>query len=267
MSETINLLFAINQKYTSLLCSCLKSIFRNGGFDSYQIYILHSDLNETAMEHIRQTVGENGRCRFIYMDEDLFAGFPETSRYPRQIYYRLLAPKVLPDTLDRILYLDVDLVVINPLKELYGTDFDGKYYIACSHTKELLTKINQLRLGTEDDVPYVNTGVLLMNLSSLRERISVEGIREVVNQCYKRLILPDQDLLVKLHGDKIKLVDTMKYNLSDRMLLAHNANLSNEYLDLDWVRKNAVIIHYYGRNKPWNENYHGILDVFYHENL
>ena len=39
----------------------------------------------------------------------------------------------------------------------------------------------------------------------------------------------------------------------------------NEIIDLDWVRKNAVIIHYYGDNKPWKENYKGILNVFYDE--
>ena len=38
-------------------------------------------------------------------------------------------------------------------------------------------------------------------------------------------------------------------------------------MTLDWVRKNAVIIHYCGRNKPWKENYKGILDVFYRETV
>ena len=40
-------------------------------------------------------------------------------------------------------------------------------------------------------------------------------------------------------------------------------NLSK--IDLDWVRDNVVIIHYYGKNKPWKDNYKGILNCFYNE--
>jgi lipopolysaccharide biosynthesis glycosyltransferase len=38
-------------------------------------------------------------------------------------------------------------------------------------------------------------------------------------------------------------------------------------LTLDWVRKHSVIIHYCGRNKPWKENYIGVLNVFYNETV
>jgi len=60
-------------------------------------------------------------------------------------------------------------------------------------------------------------------------------------------------------------MDHLKYNLSDRAITLYNADPTHDRIDLDWARKNAVIIHYYGRNKPWKEEYRGILDVFYHE--
>ena len=77
--------------------------------------------------------------------------------------------------------------------------------------------------------------------------------------------LPDQDVITALYGEKIKIIDTLKYNLSDRILHIHNANLTKERIDLDWIRKNGVVIHYYGKNKPWDDSYFGKLDVFYHE--
>ena len=40
----MNLLFAINHNFTELLCGCLTSVLKNGGFDHYSVYILHSDL-------------------------------------------------------------------------------------------------------------------------------------------------------------------------------------------------------------------------------
>jgi len=215
---------------------------------------------------IDQAAGETVTCHYIAVDEAMFEGFPESSRYPKQIYYRLAAPLLLPRELDRILYLDVDLMVINSLEELYHTDFEGNYYVACSHVKEILTKINQLRLGVVDVVPYINTGVMVMNLTALRENLTIEQIRENAQKKMHTFLLPDQDLLTVMHGERIKLVDTMRYNLSDRLLSYHNANPRNQPLDLQWVRKNVVIIHYYGKNKPWKNGYSGILDVFYHEN-
>lgn len=261
----MNLLFAINRKFTDLLCHCVRSVVKNGGADHYDAYILHSDLLDEDKAFIDRNVGEMVRCRYITVDESIFDGFPESNRYPRQIYYRLAAPLLLPREMERILYLDVDLVVINSLEELYHTDFEGNYYVACSHVKEFLTKFNQVRLGVEDDVPYINTGVMVLNLTALRENLTLEAIRETAQKKMRTFILPDQDLLTVMFGERIKLVDSMRYNLSDRMLGGHNANPRNEKLDLQWVRENGVIIHYYGKNKPWKDGYIGILDVFYHE--
>ena len=79
------------------------------------------------------------------------------------------------------------------------------------------------------------------------------------------LILPDQDILTALYGDKVKLADTMRFNLSDRILAFYNADRSHDKVDVDWVRRNSVVIHYCGKNKPWNPDYTGSLGVFYRE--
>ena len=105
-----------------------------------------------------------------------------------------------------------------------------------------------------------------MNLPLLRSDMNIEKIRETAQKKMHTFLLPDQDLLTMMHGEHIKLIDTMRYNLSDRLLTFYNLNPKNEKLDLDWVRENAVIIHYFGKNKPWKEHYKGILDVLYHEN-
>ena len=259
----MNLLFAINQNFTDLLCNCIRSIVNNGGADHYDAYILHSDLQDDDKSRINQVSGENITCHYITVNESMFEGFPESNRYPKQIYYRLAAPLLLSKTLERVLYLDVDLVVINSLEELYHTDFEGNYYVACSHVKEFLTKFNQLRLGVEEAVPYINTGVMVMNLTALRENLTIEQIRETARKKMHTFLLPDQDLLTVMHGERIKLVDTMQYNLSDRILNIYNSNPQNEKRDLKWVAEHTSIIHYCGKNKPWKSDYRGILSKFY----
>lgn len=262
----MNLLFAINRNFTDLLCNCIRSIVKNGGADHYDAYVLHSDLQDDNKIRIDQAAGKKVTFHYITVDESMFEGFPESNRYPKQIYYRLAAPLLLPRELERVLYLDVDLVVINSLEELYHTDFGGNYYVACSHVKELLTKFNQMRLGVENDVPYINTGMMLLNLEELRKIVTMRQIQRTAQKKMHTFLLPDQDLLAVMHGKKIKLVDTMRFNLSDRMLNIHNVNPRNEKIDLHWVRKNTVIIHYYGKNKPWKDNYSGSLGALYFEN-
>lgn len=262
----MNLLFCINPKFRPLLCQCLRSIVKNGGEECYDAYILHSDLTGADMDAVR-AVSDRVSCRFLSVDAGNFDGFPESSRYPRQIYYRLAAPLLLPEELDRILYLDVDTLVINPLKELYTMDFQGNYYIASTHIREALTKLNDRRLNVPDGSPYVNTGVMVLNLPALRENLTMDEIRRTALQKIDSFWLPDQDLLTVLHGDKILLADTQKYNLSDRILNIYNANPKNPRHNLDWVRENTVVIHYCGKNRPWKPHYIGQLGVFYEETV
>lgn len=267
MDKEVNLLFSINRGCINLLQTCLKSINLNGGAESYQVYVLHSDLTPDDKIALL-TMGLVGmEYHFVSVSEELFDGFPTTKRYPEQIYYRLAAPVLLPKHLERILYLDVDTIVINSLLPLYESDFGDDWFMACTNTGENMTRINRIRLGLNvaDDVPYVNTGVLLMNLQELRDNLKIEDIRKYAQEKRDILILPDQDILTALYGNRVKIIDRMFYNLSDRTLAAHNVDIRNTRVNLDWVRKNTVIIHYFGRNKPWKNVYAGVLDVFYEE--
>jgi len=106
-----------------------------------------------------------------------------------------------------------------------------------------------------------------MNLSVLRKVQKYEHVINYIKKYKNNLWLPDQDIISALYGTKIKIVDYMKYNLSDRMLFLNNYEVLNgkEKVDLDWIKKNTVVVHYCGKNKPWNDNYKGILDCFYNK--
>ena len=229
----MNLLFCINNGYTDRLLDCLASIAAHGGAAHYEVYLLYSDLAQEAQHQLAAAAPACTSFHFIRVPPELFEGFPETSRYPHEIYYRLAAPLLLPDTLDRILYLDADIVIINSLVPLYGSDFEGNLFMACTHTRKLLTHANQRRLGIEEEVPYINTGVILMELCELRRELDLEAIRQYALQNKAALLLPDQDILTALYGTRVKLLDSLVYNLSDRILALHNANPLQERLDLD----------------------------------
>ena len=260
----MNLLFCIDRRVLGQLVVCLRSIAKNGGASHYRVYLMHSDLDEGIRENLGRDF-PNMEFRLLSVPRSMFNGFPVTDRYPKEIYYRLAAPLLLPHELDRILYLDADTLVLNPLRSLYDMDFEGNLFIASTHTREFLTKLNRVRLKSEKAVCYINSGVLLMNLPVLRMVLDLKEMGRYVRERKLPLLLPDQDILTALYGDRVKLVSAMRYNLSDRVLGLYNAEPGRRKRDLDWVRTHTAIVHYCGRNKPWKPEYSGTLGVFYDE--
>lgn len=146
-----------------------------------------------------------------------------------------------------MLYLDTDTIAIQPLDDLYHKAFDGASYIACTHVRALFNKMNCLRLGITEDVPYINTGVMVLNLKQLRQQQTTEDVLAFVSDKKNRLLLPDQDIITALYGKQIQLADSYRYNLSDRILAMYNARHPNEIRSIDWVRQNTSVIHYCGK--------------------
>jgi len=260
----MNLLFTLDKNYITPFKKCIHSIIRFPVKEGWDIYIITSDMLEFRNIGAEEE-SDNVRIHLIQADTEIFKAFPETIKYSRVVYFRIFAASVLPQNIERILYLDPDIIVIKPLVELYNISFDDNFYVACSHTKEFLNEFNRARLGIKKGVPYINSGVMLMNLELLRKEQTLKSVFDYVTKRGKYFILPDQDIITAVYGDRIKLVDTCKYNLSDRLIVFNNLKPTNNYIDLEWVNKNAVIIHYFGDNKPWKAMYVGILDIFYNE--
>jgi len=260
----MNLLFTLNKKYFPQLIVLLKSIHHNNPDEEFHIYIISKELDDNHVEEIFSNLKEaKVTITLLEFDETLLKGSPTSKRYPLEIYYRLFAAQVLPSDVDRILYLDPDIVVINSLKELYNMDFEDNYFIGATHVNKLLRKFNEIRVSAPKNAPYINTGVMMINIKKLREEQDVNEVYEYIEKHKHKFTLPDQDVLCGLYGDKVKLINEYIYNLNDRMITIYNLK-NRKKIDLDWVRENAVIIHYCGRNKPWNKKYRGILGEFYY---
>lgn len=260
--ERINILVTLDENYIPYLNVMLASLLHSNRDCKFDVYLLHSSIPDSAMNETRELLGESELIPVKAKDIGL-DNAPTSSRYPQEIYYRIFAAKYLPDTLDRILYLDPDIIVNGSLKSLYSLPIDEYYFAAASHTGDFMRKVNEIRLDMDIDAPYINSGVMLMNLKRLRAEQSYEDVFNFIEKRKSFLILPDQDIISSLYGSKILALDTYRYNMTERLYMAHAP--FERGLDLKWIRRNTVIIHYCGRNKPWKNNYRGVLDIFYNE--
>ncbi|MDY2888149.1 MAG: glycosyltransferase family 8 protein [Candidatus Caccosoma sp.] len=256
----MNILVTINKKYLSIFDTMLNSLMNNNK-EMLDIYILANDISNDDISNIK--VNSNVSLHLIHYVDSKLDLAPTSKRYPSVIYYRLVAANFLPSTVEKILYLDPDLVVLKPLDDLYNLDFDNSLFIGATNVRKFLTKFNESKNRAPKNSPYLNTGVLLINIKELRKFDCSQMIYDYINKNKNVLTLPDQDILQGLFGDRIKLVDQLKYNLSDRSITLNNLKVKNEKIDANWVNANCYIIHFFGRNKPWKDNYRGILKDFY----
>lgn len=260
-----HILVTLDRNYLKVLSVMLYSLSQSDPEGVYTVYVVNNTLTEEDFASLSALLPRTELVN-VQVSEDLLQNAPVSDRYPTEMYYRLFAARYLPQQLERILYLDSDLVVLHSLRSLYQIDFDGKLFAAASHIESrTFRELNRRRLHLSEHAKYLNSGVMMMNLALLRKE-SPQTIIDYIQSHKATLLLPDQDVLNALYADRTVPLDPMVYNLGEKYLRLKNLHLPpQEKLTLDWVRSNTAIVHYYGRNKPWKEHYRGSLGIFYHE--
>ena len=264
--DAIRLLFALDANYLPQLRVLLTSIEINNPGERFELYVMHSGLPGEELESLSKWSEARGwSFAGVDVNASLFEGAPVTEQYPQEMYYRLFAGRMLPDGIDRVLYLDPDILVINPLRPLWELDMRGHLFAAAAHTgkTEIANDVNRIRLGTDHD--YYNSGVLLMDLQRCREGIDPDEIFAFVREHERELLLPDQDLLNAMYGSRIMPLDDALWNYDARNYNNYVFRSSGER-DVRWVMRNTSILHFCGKAKPWKPNYiyrFGLLYLHY----
>lgn len=254
-AEAMNILVTLDRNYVPPLRVMLKSLFNNNPGEIFKIYMLHTDISDEdcgKLDGFCRVHGSSLEC--VGISDEAFSDAPVFRHYTKAMYYRLLAFQLLPAEISKILYLDPDILVLNPVRPFYELDIDDCLYAGATHSAFVgITKyVNQIRLGNTDMAEYFNSGVLMMNLEKQRKEISEQEIFDYVKEYENMLILPDQDVINALYGKKIKPVDDTVYNYDARLYTIYNL-LSGGKQDLDWVMQNTVFLHFCGKAKPWHK--------------
>lgn len=259
----MNILVTLNSNYIKPLKVMLWSLFFNNRNQDFSVYLVHSSLSKEEIEDLHRYINTYGHTLVpITISGSYFAEAPVLKHYSPEMYYRLLAHRFLPDDLERILYLDPDILVLNPIKPLYEMEMEDYLYAASYHKWALVKELNMLRLKAYEMEEYFNSGVLLMNLPRHREKIRDEEIFQYLEKNRNRLILPDQDILNALYSKEIKKLDEIIYNYDARFYYFYKAQ-SGGRIDMDYIMANTVILHFCGKRKPWQPKYSGKFHSLY----
>lgn len=245
----MNILISTNSNYLMPTVVMLESLFENNK-GKIKVYMLYSNLSKSEISTINELISSkfNGELILLKVDKSIFKDAPIISRFSEEIYYRLLAQDILPRAIERVLYLDVDIIINKSLEEFYNQSFDDKYLVVCEGigmSKRDIKTYKNLDIPLEEK--YFNSGVILYNLKKMREDFSTNMFFDYIKEKKEVLTMPDQDVLNGLLYDKVKYNDYKIYNYG----IIHVKSRD----DKKFLKENTAIIHYIGAMKPWNYRY------------
>ena len=148
----MNILVTLNSGYIDVLCVMLKSLLISNPDTTFDVYVMNSSLTDSDFEKVKTYLHNHKRIILhdIKIHPGKLADAPTTLGYPIEMYYRIFAAEFLPKSIDKILYLDPDLVVLKPLDRLYNIDMENYFFAAASHVGKVLNDINDFRLNGDD---------------------------------------------------------------------------------------------------------------------
>ena len=240
--EEIVVVVGIKKNYIKYMEVMLTSLLINNKNYKINFNILQDDFSNEIKENINKKFEKyiNLEINYLYIKSTVFSDFPTLGHLVIATYYRILASEILTQY-DKVLYLDVDIIVDGNISELWNTNIE-EYVVAA--VREESVEANEERLGIPKNQKYFNAGVLLMNLKKIREEKFFEKIMNYLKKNYETILYSDQDVLNAVFYNNWLELDE-KWNYHNYFVIRRNSKI--ELINLDTPR----IIHYTGPIKPW----------------
>ena len=254
----IPIVFSTDDGYAMPTSVAIKSIVDTTSSDYLDFVILYkdslNDISKTILSFAAQSEKKHINISYIDVGERLTLAKSHIGHITAATYYRILLPLLLPDC-DKCIYLDGDVIVSDDISKLAEIELTSSEYIAgvstimiqLSSKKTQETRMN--KIGIPDFNKYINAGVLIMNLKSLRENNCINKMIDLVPCDYP---VQDQDILNVVCYGHIKILPP-RYNVLPSIYHMSLRKLRHvySYEDIVDARNFPCVIHYANKIKPW----------------
>lgn len=233
----LDICLSSDEYYCQYMAATISSILSNSDNDDILIFhILDGGISlESKNKLLNLKRIKYFEIRFYKPNIEKYQKWFEMSKlkvkFPPAIFYRLDIHRLIPDV-DKILYLDCDIIVRSSLQELFTIDINNYYLLAVQDGAEWLKKENQF---------YFNSGMIMINSKLWRENEVEKDFEEYYlsnTDCYG-----DQDILNFCLNSKVKEIEE-KWNFSNDYH-CHRKKLS---VNLDDINILHCVI------KPWKKD-------------
>lgn len=242
--EVIPIFFAVDDVYIPFLAVSLESLIDNASKNYYySIKILHTNVSEENKQIINKYKRSYVNIEFVdlnYYIERVKDKLYTRDYYTKSTYFRLFVPDLYPQY-SKALYLDSDITILGDISELYNVDM-GDNLVAgvpdgAVQTIDAFKDYVEKVVGVRDYNTYFNAGILVMNLSELRQYKFQEKFLYLLEKV-KFTVAQDQDYLNRLCKGRVTIVDK-GWNVMPMP-------------ELGVAEEDIKLIHYNLNAKPWH---------------
>jgi lipopolysaccharide biosynthesis glycosyltransferase len=237
-----------DSNYFQHIAACLVSLLESNPEVSFHVVLLATNSSEQSISKLKKSfdASANIELEVFHFDSALLAPLPTTSYYPREIYVRLWVEQYFAEDVERVLYLDGDMLVIGSIESLLTMDM-GSHLLAAvpipgSNKPEIF--------NYDPKYGYFNSGVMVLNLPIWRQVSAKEKLIAMAHHMGERITDPDQDVLnICFHAQYIPL-DYVWNAISPFFKEVNNLAMSRQ--EIVRVVRDARIVHFNGGAKPWH---------------
>ena len=253
--DAVNICIASDNNYAPLIATTIASVCTNTDrFVKFWCLESHiSNFHKKIIDGMHRQF-DNFDIEYITIDNKLLQSFSEkistSGHISADTYSRLFIPDLFPN-LEKMIYLDIDIVVTGDVGELYDINL-GRYAIGAVAADYGVDK-SQWFANMKMDVAhhYFNAGILLMNPKELHNDDFLNKISDIANRYNAFIKLGDQDLLNKYFNAQY-LELPWRFNLTTRFIEMELAHRDPEHrLQMQEEYKNCVVRHFESCQKPW----------------
>lgn len=243
-NSTVHIALAADRRYLPFAAIAVASAAANTG-RPIVFHFLHEDLSDEELKETFSFLGAfpHASLRLHRITDAFFRDWP-AMRWSRAIYYRLILPDLLPD-LEKIIYLDSDLLVLRDPAELFDTPFDGA---ACMAVVTKVAHDHARRLGIPPE-RYFNSGVLVFSPARWKQTGCIDRFKDCIARHADSLKYPDQDILNLVFQSEVRFLHPRWNIITSTFRNEPVACYTNE--QITDALAHPGIAHFTGSHKPW----------------
>lgn len=252
-SNFMNIFVAVNEAYLTPLSVMLYSLQYHNPL-LLKVYILHLGISKSVQEKFCNKMKKSTkRIKVIFLEvnaNDINKNI-NYGRFGMETVLRLALLRVLPLDINKILWIDADVIIKGNIQKFYELADYGQYAVVC---EDMLPKNEKhelfSKLGLKMSDKYFNAGIILFYLTNMRKDFKENDFFRWMNDNTDKLNYPDQNTLNICLRKKLCWVKPEIYNLQLLRVTSHMKNSG--------IINKSKILHYNTKEKPWVDNYSGV---------
>jgi lipopolysaccharide biosynthesis glycosyltransferase len=263
-NNNINIVVTIDENYVQHCATMLTSLFVNNKHLDFTIYIIYSAISIKNLNLIQKEIERNkAQVQYIEINTQLLNDAYISHHISIATYFRLLIPNLLPQSINKVLFLDSDLIVRKPIDGLWNINISDFSHAAVENPR--ITEHFKINLGMKPNSLYFNAGVLLINLDYWRKNFISDKSIDFLNNNRDKITLWDQDVLNYVLKN-MWYVAPSHWNSQEAFFKVSYSNNEFNVSESEYheIRNDPSIVHFTGSDKPWfKEHIHPFKQEYY----